>query len=58
MDDKQKQSLINTYNTATKKLSNAKSDGSMQVEFEFGKAYQALVDANLAMPLKKKYRGS
>ena len=56
-DDKKKESLINAYNTATKRIAGGKSDGNMQEEVEFGKAYQALVKAGLVGQIKKKYRG-
>ena len=55
--DKKDEVLINAYNAATKRIAGAKSDGTMQEESEFGKAYQALVKAGLAMQIKKKYRG-
>jgi hypothetical protein len=36
----------------------AKDNGGSQAEAAYGKAYQALVKAGLAMQIKKKYRSS
>lgn len=49
--------LRNRYDTALSKLKAGKAGGSSGMEREFGIAYQALVKAGFAMPLKKKFRG-
>ena len=57
MDDKQKESLKVAYNVATKAIANAKSDGKMDAEMSFGKAYQAMVVAGMVQQIRRRYRG-
>ena len=57
LDDKQQDSLKIAYNIATKAVATSKSDGKMDAEMSFGKAYQAMVAAGMAGQIKRKYRG-
>jgi hypothetical protein len=57
MDSKQQDSLRIAYNVAAKAITNAKSDGKMDAEMSFGKAYQAMVVVGMVQQIKRKYRG-
>lgn len=52
LDESKKKSLIAAYNAATKKL----NEIGPYVEREYGKAYQNLVSAGMALQIRKKYR--
>lgn len=48
--------LWSAHDAAIKKIASGKAGASNGLEVEYGKAYQRLVTAGLALPLKRKYR--
>jgi hypothetical protein len=56
MTDDEKRKLWSAYDAAVKKIASGKAGASGGFETEYAIAYQRLVNAGLAMPLKKKYR--